>query len=293
MSAGQLSKLGHADLILLLELVDQSLAVESSEEIKTLLTRLCRHIPTDGVVSVLSPERVMKRLAARNFGSAIEPDMRSTLARMLAQARDTAPSDGPAAAALAVNVGYPAEWLVEYAQNNYFSCDPTKQRLLEGTDYYRWSDSFSKATLQSEKDYVQHAREHGIVDGITVACRQPRSGLLSFFAFRGEELGETERDRIVLRHIAPYLHEAMRRVSGLPANVGQSADQCALSNREKEVLRWAMDGKTNWEISMILNIGERTVKFHVQNVMRKLDASSRSQAVAIAVRRRLIPLPGS
>jgi DNA-binding CsgD family transcriptional regulator len=49
-----------------------------------------------------------------------------------------------------------------------------------------------------------------------------------------------------------------------------------------------MAGKTNWEISLILNISERTVKFHIQNTMEKLQASSRAHAVAIALGEGLI-----
>lgn len=61
-----------------------------------------------------------------------------------------------------------------------------------------------------------------------------------------------------------------------------------LSVREKEVLSWSKRGKSSWEISAILNISERTVNFHVNNIMQKLDAVSRTQAVAVAIERGLI-----
>ena len=47
-------------------------------------------------------------------------------------------------------------------------------------------------------------------------------------------------------------------------------------------------GKTNWEISVILNISERTVKFHVQNIERKLNAVNKTHAVAIALDQNLL-----
>jgi two-component system response regulator FixJ len=62
----------------------------------------------------------------------------------------------------------------------------------------------------------------------------------------------------------------------------------ALSLREKEVLNWLKKGKSSWEISTILNIGESTVNFHITNIMQKLNAVSRTQAVAIAVEQGLI-----
>ena len=88
---------------------------------------------------------------------------------------------------------------------------------------------------------------------------------------------------------APNLLEAMSHFGRTAPGQMESTQKSALSEREAEVLRWAMDGKTNWEISAILNISERTVKFHVQNAMHKLDASTRSQAVAIAIRQGVIP----
>jgi len=57
----------------------------------------------------------------------------------------------------------------------------------------------------------------------------------------------------------------------------------SLSDRELEVLRWISEGKTNWEISKILRISERTVKFHVQNTLCKFGTTRRSQAVGVAM----------
>jgi DNA-binding CsgD family transcriptional regulator len=56
-----------------------------------------------------------------------------------------------------------------------------------------------------------------------------------------------------------------------------------LSKREIEVLSWLKEGKTSWEIARILRISERTVNFHVGNILKKLDANNRTHAVALAV----------
>ncbi len=64
----------------------------------------------------------------------------------------------------------------------------------------------------------------------------------------------------------------------------------ALSPRELEVLRQVATGKSNKEIARVTRITEGTVKFHVTAVMAKLDVRSRTEAVAVAVRRGLINL---
>ena len=69
----------------------------------------------------------------------------------------------------------------------------------------------------------------------------------------------------------------------------------ALTQREREVLWWAAQGKSAWEAGEILHIAKRTVDQHTQNAIRKLGAVNRTQAVATALRERLIgesPPPG-
>ena len=63
-----------------------------------------------------------------------------------------------------------------------------------------------------------------------------------------------------------------------------------LTVRESEVLAWIKAGKNNWEISQILHISERTVKFHVANLCRKLGANTRAHAVAIGLQRGLLTM---
>jgi DNA-binding CsgD family transcriptional regulator len=55
-----------------------------------------------------------------------------------------------------------------------------------------------------------------------------------------------------------------------------------LSKREREVLGWLRMGKTSWDISVILRISERTVNYHVNNIIRKLGVVNRMQAVSMA-----------
>jgi NarL family two-component system response regulator LiaR len=61
-----------------------------------------------------------------------------------------------------------------------------------------------------------------------------------------------------------------------------------MSAREKEVLRLMSDGLKNGAIANKLNISEATVRFHVSNILRKLGAANRAQAVRIAIERGLI-----
>jgi DNA-binding CsgD family transcriptional regulator len=66
------------------------------------------------------------------------------------------------------------------------------------------------------------------------------------------------------------------------------AEHRSLTLREREVLWWASQGKSAADIADVLRINKRTVDEHVQNAVRRLGAANRTQAVAIALRERLI-----
>ena len=63
-----------------------------------------------------------------------------------------------------------------------------------------------------------------------------------------------------------------------------TAEQPQLSRREREILGLLSDGFSTDEVAEKLSLSAHTVRTHVKNAMRKLDASTRAHAVAIALR---------
>jgi DNA-binding CsgD family transcriptional regulator len=63
-----------------------------------------------------------------------------------------------------------------------------------------------------------------------------------------------------------------------------------LTPREREMLEWAAQGKSNGVIASILEISEKTVEFHFKSIFGKLNVSSRTTAVLKAVHMRLIDM---
>jgi DNA-binding CsgD family transcriptional regulator len=108
-----------------------------------------------------------------------------------------------------------------------------------------------------------------------------QSLMINLDASDRRENEEHRRHLAALRFLLPSLRAVLARF--IP-----STEKVFLSDREQEVLKWMKEGKTNWEISQILQISERTVKFHIRNIFKKLGASRRSQAVALAIQRRLV-----
>lgn len=79
------------------------------------------------------------------------------------------------------------------------------------------------------------------------------------------------------------------RPSGLPDSETLVGALMPLTRREREVLALLAEGMTNDRAAAALGISSETVQSHVRNAMAKLDAGTRTQAVASAIRRSLIP----
>jgi DNA-binding NarL/FixJ family response regulator len=76
--------------------------------------------------------------------------------------------------------------------------------------------------------------------------------------------------------------------SSVAAKLANSTAPPELSDRERQVLKYMANGRSNKEIGQTLCISESTVKAHVQSILTKLNAMGRTEAIAIAVKRGLI-----
>jgi DNA-binding CsgD family transcriptional regulator len=109
----------------------------------------------------------------------------------------------------------------------------------------------------------------------------------NFLSFESSAGRYTPRAKIIFKHIGPHLHRRFTQLSGAGPKKSRAT---SLTPREKEILLWVKEGKSTWEISSILGISRDTVKFHMKNIFRKLNATSRSQAIAAAFGSGLIDL---
>ena len=77
---------------------------------------------------------------------------------------------------------------------------------------------------------------------------------------------------------------------GLSAKLAGRVHGSDLSTREQEILAHLATGMSNKLIARVAGIGVGTVKFHINNILSKLDAVSRTEAVMVASRRGMVQL---
>jgi len=183
-----------------------------------------------------------------------------------------------------VNTSYPEEWLSIYRDSGYHAVDPVIKYNFSSFNLQYWKDTYEKYSVP--KKFLSTADSFGLTEGYSHGVRNLKGDLGSVFSFGGASVERHPRSEAILNYIVPHLHQAIVRTIGRP----KSKQTNCLSSREKEALTWIKRGKSTWDISSILGISENTVKFHVKTILQKLDAVSRTQAVAIALEQRLIDI---
>jgi transcriptional regulator EpsA len=137
-----------------------------------------------------------------------------------------------------------------------------------------------------------------------VARPQRPSEIESLFILGGPSAAEGSMARLVwLDLVLPHLHRVWQRVVSTehemlrpcdapaqrtPPPAGAAGKGQTITPRERQILRWVRDGRSNQQVAGELGISPLTVKNHVQKILRKLGASNRAQAVALAMSQDLL-----
>jgi DNA-binding NarL/FixJ family response regulator len=123
-----------------------------------------------------------------------------------------------------------------------------------------------------DESYIREAMEAG-ADGYVLKCVEVKELVKIIRTFAAGKPS-----------VSPYLINLS--LDGCPAQASEDADLLTL--RERDILRELSEGKGNKEIAGSLNISTETVKSHVKSIFRKLNVSSRIQAIQTARQMNLI-----
>lgn len=173
---------------------------------------------------------------------------------------------------------YSDDWKQRYEERNYLEIDPTVRHGLTSTLPVVWSNQL----FASAPELWEEARGHGLHFGWAQASRD-RSGAVGMLTLARsmEQLTESElsTNYAKMAWLTQYAHAGMSKLL-VPKHVPEST--IVLTSREREVLRWTAEGKTAGEVAQILNMSERTVNFHINNIVVKFGASNKTQAAVKA-----------
>jgi two-component system, NarL family, response regulator len=143
-------------------------------------------------------------------------------------------------------------------------------------------------------------------DGLQVitelaARRLPKPRIIVMTTYESEEdirraLKAGAKGYLVKGATPKQIRESVRAVAAgesllptaIASKLAESMAHAELSERERQVLEFIAQGRSNKEIGQILYIAENTVKTHVKSILTKLDAVGRTEAIAVGIKRGLI-----
>jgi DNA-binding CsgD family transcriptional regulator len=180
-------------------------------------------------------------------------------------------------------VSYPESWMKYYVEKNYLSIDPVHQTACRSPMPFFWSNLLNEDHISIDSRRLMHeAEEAGLNDGVGIPLYGRTGEVAALGLARNEKSGETNYETLAaLQLIGTYFHESYK-------DLIRKTEFVELTAKEKEILIWAAEGKTDAEIAGIIGISLPTVRYRWNNVFKKLNAYGRVYAITKSIRLQLI-----
>ncbi|MBN9489793.1 MAG: LuxR family transcriptional regulator [Alphaproteobacteria bacterium] len=177
----------------------------------------------------------------------------------------------------------PPGWVERYNSRGYVYRDPIVDRLQSERSPFSWRDAYAWAASSADVRLIKgEAREFHLNDGYVVPITL-LDGSLAAISFGGDHIDLSPDDQSILGFAASYALGTL-----LQHRFSARRARRRVSAREYDCLLWAAEGKTDWEISVILGVSKSTVTKHILSAREKLGAVTKSHAIAIALRERIL-----
>ena len=176
----------------------------------------------------------------------------------------------------------PVAWARRYRNKGYMTIDPLVLTAQRRATPCSWSDAMIAFPKDSIEQIIHTERlANGVTDGLLVPIhtKNGHAGLVSISA----TIALTYQAFNALTLMALVVHN---QLSALQRSDPDELE--AFTTREVECLTWAAAGKSDAEIAMILELSPKTVNYHIEGAKRRMNAASRTHAVASAFRLGLI-----
>ncbi len=173
---------------------------------------------------------------------------------------------------------YSPEWQKYYQEREFLGIDPTVHHGLKSTRPLLWTPQ----VFESTPELWEEARAHGLCYGWAQSARDVNGsiGMLTLARSVGQlQVEDLVASQIKMVWLSQMTHAGMARLL-TPKMLPESV--IVMTAREREVLRWTAEGKTAYEVGQILSVSERTVNFHINNVVVKLGSTNKIQAAVKA-----------
>lgn len=177
-------------------------------------------------------------------------------------------------------VGYDSEWLELYDTADFRSKDPIPDRVMRHGQMLTWSEARTiEENTPANEEFFAAVEKYGLINGFGLPLFGPR-GRDAYASFDfGRPVSQVSDDRIgIVRSVPQAAHQRVCILLDATRTLPE------LSEREREVLHWIVQGKSLSVIADILDISHDTVKTYAKRIYAKLGTSDRIGAVVKALK---------
>lgn len=185
-----------------------------------------------------------------------------------------------------INNKFPLDYLQIYFNQKMMQNDPFVAETLSLMKS-RFYDMESYLKNDGYKRYAEFNNAFGLTHRLSSAFSES-NGKATLICLAKPLENPHQHHLQIADFLMPHLHHTISRI--YKTGNDNLHNLSNLTARELEVLKWVKEGKTNWEISRIMILSEATVKFHLGNIFKKLDAVNRGHAVAKALQTKILSL---
>lgn len=184
---------------------------------------------------------------------------------------------------------YPDDWMAHYNANNYQKKDPLPRYGFNTMRPFTWELLEQTCELSpEEKKVMNEAREARLLNGVAIPICGTAGELAGVGMASSSPIGRPGATLLgKLRAIAMQFHLVYTELE-IKDRPTPAARPVNLTAREREILHWAAEGKSNSVIAEILGVSHATIRFHMNNIFKKLNANERTLATVKAIRTGLI-----
>jgi len=202
------------------------------------------------------------------------------------------PIENPAQLIVAGN--WDPRWIERFVAKKYIVNDPTLKFLLRANRSFSWAHAVEAYRQHPQFNRMQKMMQDAATFGLSHGHLFPifgRNGLMGALTLGGPdevELSPLEMTLLESAARATYIHLLEFDGVEFADKVGEGMD-IVLTHREVQALSNMADGMTSPEIAELLKVAPTTIDWYGASVQDKLEAKNRIHAVALAIRKGLIP----
>lgn len=184
---------------------------------------------------------------------------------------------------------YPEDWQKHYAEAGYAGIDPVYRCAISTFHPFRWKSLEKVMNLSAAQTrFLRLGEDAGLNNGIGIPFAGARNQIAGIALATSDHGAEHLGNLDLLSAYCNQFYATYKRLIRAPRPALPRI--AVLSPREREVLKWVANGKSDHDIATILAVSANTVAYHLRNIFLKLQVNNRVTAVVVAITQGLIEI---